>query len=54
MNQGTAAIHMFLGRLRTARWAVPLLNLVSSVIYRQERPCARFNSARLSQLVEPH
>src|SRR6267154_4938935 len=31
----------FLGKLRTARWAVPLIRLVSSQIAAQERPALR-------------
>ena len=35
------AIHTFLGKPESARWAVPLLVPVSAVISRQERPCTR-------------
>lgn len=34
-------IRMFLSKLRSDLWAVPLLIPVSDVIWRQERPCAR-------------
>ena len=42
------AFHTFLGRLRTALWAVPLLTPVSCTISRQERPWPR-RSAILSE-----